>query len=972
MGKSQLLRRIGRLLARKGEPSLLVRLRPLAERMRAGDTFLEAALRLGLDASPLRPQDVETIGLQTLTFLLDGLDEAGTEQEDIARAVTALVASYPRCRIVVTTRPIGYETSLLSTWRHYGLETIEELNATRGVERLVAAVDDGNDSRIRAATRAATRHLGYGRGNTFSAKSPFLITLLAALSLNRVVAAANTVALYGQLFALIERVTAPNRRAQGATPAVLNAFLRHLGWELTARPYADAEHVILACAERLANEIGESSLKGRMLCDEALAFWERSGIVERVRFRISEAFTFVHKTFGEYAAAQYLVSQNLSEQTRLLGSIEPEQQWNEVLIFAAAMGLGPVLVHHVIEHGAEDSKSTNRLLRWAKYCRDPLRPELSARVLERAWKVIAASHSGQALRTGVDLTEALSNLAGVIDQGDHYRDHTQWWTALVGWTCFAQTNAPALDFLALLKFIDRYVNDADTRSLSGRLNLDNPVQQLWEMLLLSAAKEAAARGMGEDEQHFIDRLQTSTDAARLGFMSDFRYILKEAGVKVQLPEQKSSISSWYNPKYFEEGRKEQLAVLAMVADGSAKHATPAYPLLHLSAFWHAAGLRHMGISADASASSEAGESDESQLVKWAARTSAYDYNQLVAEAQAKMALLQEDESATHLDGLLSVDAPLAWKRSPDSKAIPVIRKALSSTSESVVVLAVNLAMNLLTPDDAAELVQQALAEADGIGTAGAAYIAVHLLGKERARELLVDRLKQPLDTGSQHLFEYLAQIWVPALDDRIGEILTSALFFGPRTATAALILARVSGEQQWKSLGPLLGTAYDYWLKNEEPYPTGSGTIPPTPRGAILELLIEKTTVSQEVLFSAAKDRRSEVSKPAIAALLSLFKTSEQARNELVRRIGAAGEMSSLLITCLRERIPFSERDSQAIAQLLGSESAHSRYAAVGILDPQYLPLSTIDYWVEKLLHDPYQKLRDKGLEILAARKSMP
>jgi hypothetical protein len=970
MGKSQLMRRIARLLARKGEPSLLVRLRPLAERMRTGETFIEAAFRLALDASPVRPQEVEAIGLQNLTFLLDGLDESGREQEEIAQAATALAASFPQCRIVITTRPIGYETSVLSKWTHYELASIEKLAAIGGVERLVAALADEDNCNIRTATVAAVRHLDYVRGNTFSAKSPFLVALLASLSLNGVVAVASTVGLYGQLFALIERMTAVDRKAQNATPAVLKVFLNYLGWELTTQPYADAEQVMHACAKRLVLELGESPLKSRILCDEALAFWERSGIVERVRFKIDEAFTFVHKTFGEYAAAQYLVLQSPSEQARLLSLIEPDQQWNEVLVFAAAMGFGPVLVKHVLDCGWNDSETVTRLLRWAKYSREPLGRELATQVMDRSWNVIAASHSSQALRTGVDLVAALDKFGGAIDHTDSYCNHEQWWTALVGSTCFAHTNAQALDFSALLTFMDTYVKNADRRTLSGGLDLGDPTRHLWEPLLLSATREAVRRGIDIEEQRFIDRLQCSDTAQRLGFMSDLRYILKQAGVTVPLPEQEDLVSKYSNSEVFRDGRKNQLALLTALTDGTAEYESSSPPLLHLSAFWYGIGMQHMDISADSFGNNPSCEGDMSQLIKLAARASAHGYNRLIAEAQAKIAILRDDEFSTHLDGLIHVDAPLDWKRAPNSMAKPVIRKALLSSSECVVELAVNLAMSFLTPDDAAELVPQVLAEANGIGTAGAAYIAIHLLGKERARELLIVRLKQPLDSGSQYLFHYLAEIWVPELDHQINEILEPALFFGPRTAQATLSVARVCGEQQWHNLALLLATAYDHWLKNEEPYPISTGVIPITPRGAILELLIEKSTVDLELLFTAVKDTRTEVSKPAITALLSLFETSEGARNELVRRLGTGGRLTSLLATCLRAHVPFSERDSQEIAGLLGSGSPQCRYAAIGILDPQYLACSTIDHWAEKLLNDPYQKLRDKGLEILGTRRS--
>lgn len=974
MGKTQLLRRIARLLARKEEPSLFIRLRPLAERMRAGETFLEAALHIGLDASPLRPQDVRMLGMQNLTLLLDGLDESGSEQEEIARAAVALAASYPRCRIVFATRPIGYETALLNTWRHYEIVPIESSDAKRGVERLVNAAKGEENAKIKAATAAATSHLDYKRDHKFSARSPLLIALLASLALNEVIAAATREGLYGQLFVLIERMTAAKREATRATPAVLNAFLQQLGWELSTQPCADAECVLAACAARLAVELDERLLKAKSICDEALAFWEKAGIVERVRFKVSETLTFVHKTFGEYAAAQYVLSRSAGERAQLLAKIEPVQQWNEVVVFSSAMGLGPDLVQLALERAREGDTDITCLLRWVKHSRDPLEADLAGMVLKQAWTVIVAPHSGQALSAGVALVAALDKLPGAAGHSQAYRGHHQWWTALVGWACFVRTNPGLLEFPDLLAFIDAFAKSADTRTVSGGLDLYSPVRQLWEELLLPSAREAVRRGIGEEEQRFIDYLEKPIGARSMGFFGELTFILKDAGVDVKLPESTDLFSRYVSPEFLERGRQDMRALLDAIGESSPERAAPANPpLLHLSAFWYGTGLMKMGIPAAELAAQGASESEARPVVKLAARHSAYDYGQLIAEAQAKIHALEgADGLVRRFDGLLSVDAPIMWSRNPDSSAKSVITKALLHPSEWIVYLAANLAENLLTAADIKELAPQVLAESNGIGMAAAAYLAAHFLGKEHARELLVTRLKQPLNTGCQYLFEYLAEVWIPELDDQTGEILTSALSFGPRTAKAALHLARACSASQRKSLAPMLKEAYDYWQKNEGPYPAESGSIPESPRGDILALLIEEAAVSHDELFAAAKDPRSEVSEPAKKALLATFSQSEVARNELVRRIQTGEKLDNLLRACLRVRTPFSEQDVQSIAGLLDSESLQTRSAAADILEGQYLPHDEIRKLAEKLLDDPYQRLRDKGYERLAALKGTP
>lgn len=969
MGKTLLLRRMARLLARKGEPSLLVRLRPLAERMRAGDTFLEAALHIGLDASPFTPQDLRMLGMQNLTLLLDGLDESGSEQDEIAKAAIALTTSYPKCRIVFTTRPIGYETARLSTWRHYELASIESSDAKRSVEHLVDAATGIENAKVKEATAAATSHMDYTRDYRFSANSPLLIALLASLALNEVIAAATREGLYEQLFRLIERVSANKLGTTSVAPAVLNAFLQQLGWQLTEEPYADVKQVLASCAQRLAVELGERPLRAQAICDEALKFWEMAGFVERVRFKASEALTFVHKTFGEFAAAQYVLSRSPQERQKLLEAIEPEQLWNEVVVFTSALGLGPDLVQFALVRAREDSSEIFRLLRWARHSRDPLKADLSEPVLQLAWEIIGGPHSGQALKTGIELVEASGKLLGAGVSSESYCSHQQWWTALVGWACFVQANPDRLDFPALLAFMESYAESADTRKVTGGFELNDPVSQLWELLLLASTKEAVRRGIGSNEQIFIDRLQESLGTRSMGFLRVLTFILKEADVKVELPVQEDLFSKYFKSEYFEKSGQDTIALLEAIAEAPPSDTVPVNaPLLHLSAFWYGTGLMNMELSAAELAAKDSGGSDVRQIVCLAARLSSYDYGQLIAEAQTKIRTLKADDGLVRIfDGLLSVDAPMESHGNRDSSTRPMLARALLHPSEWIVYLAANLAERLLTVADIVELVPQVLSESKGLGMAAAAHLAIHFLGKERARELIVARLKRPLNAGCQHLFRYVADVWIPELDVQTNEILKPALFYGPRTAKAALKLAHACSEPHRKTLSPLLNEAYDYWLQHEGPYPNKGGVIPESPRGEILTLMIEVGAVGDDLLFEAAKDPRSEVSQLAKKALLLEFSMSEVARNELVRRLQSGEALDSLLRDCLRTRIPFSEQDVQSIAELLESERPQTRYAAADILDLQYLPPSVIEKWVGKLSSDSYQHLRDKGHERLTA-----
>jgi hypothetical protein len=968
MGKTLLLARIARLLARKGEPALIVRLRPLSERMRGGDTFMDAALHIGLDGSSLHSQDVLGIGLENLTILLDGLDEAGSEQDQIAHTAAALSASSPRCRIVVVTRPIGYETARLSEWTHYEILPIESSAAKRGVESLVeSASGDTEDPMIKEATKAATHHLDYDSETRFSAKSPLMVALLASLALNGIVAARTREGLYQQLFSSIERMAARKSHKVSLTPAVLNAFLQQLGWELTQHPYEDVDRVVAACADRLAPLLGEPPVRAHSTCEQALRFWELGGIVERVRFRATEALTFVHKTFGEYAAARCILQMSPHMRAQFLPIVDEAQQWNEVGVFLSALGMGQELVRIALR-GEDDVSKPRRSLRWARHSNLPMDHDTAEDLLQASWAVITGAHSRRALETGVSLVRALSKVPGATVIAERHLDGEHWWSELVAWACLAQCDPAHLNFGRLNEYMEAYADRGDARSLGKGFDLNSPTRQLWEKLLLAAAKEAVRRGIGPDEQKVINRMEQSLGAKSMKFLGEFSYILKEAGIAVKLPDY-GSVSKFFSPEFLEEGRRDMTVLLEAICPESAEEPAPVQPpFLQLSAFWYGSGLMNMELSAAMLAAGEEGAAEAKALIQLAARLSAYDYGQLVAEARFKLGVLRgADSLGWSWEGLEAVDAPMHFQGTAPEHTADLVVAGLLHRSEWIVYLAAEVAEHCLTREKVASILPKVFAQAPDFGLAGAAYLAIHFLGKDAARDLIVQRLKQPLNHGCMQLFRYLRDVWDASLDVQLGEDLRAPLFFGPRTAEASLALVHSCAIEHRRSLAPLLKDAYDHWRQNEEPYPKAGGAIPPSPRGEILKLLIELDHLGLEDLFAAAGDVRHEVARAASEALVELMKHSEGARNEMFARLDRGAPLEDLLRNVLKEKVPLDADQLEVVIGLFASSRASVRYAAMEVLDPSYIDGVRSSALAEKLLNDDAQEIRDRAHEKIAA-----
>jgi hypothetical protein len=966
MGKTQLLRRIARLLAKKEHPVVIVSLRQLAERMRVGETFIEGVLQIGLDSSSIRPQELLSIGLQNLTLLLDGLDEAGSEQEKIAVGALALVASSPQCRIVFSTRPIGYETAVLANWRHYELLPIESSDASRSVKHLVAASGGDGNLKITAAMTAAIRCID-NSSYKFQARSPLLIALLAALAINGVAASETQAGLYEQIFKLFDRIGAKRSNVASPSPAVLKAFLHRLGWELVAHPHADLNHTLEACANHLGAELDERPLKARATCDLALAFWEAVGFVERVRFRTNESLTFVHKTFAEYAAACYLFSRDAGERQRLIVEVEPAKQWDEVLIFSSGLGLGAELISRAISNVRSDDNDAIRALRWLACSTDKIDPVLAEKLIRQAWMTIDGPNSTRSLKVGVAFVAALDKLPkdGNFLQSSPTRQ--QWWTELVAWACVVRRRPVELNFSMLLDFWDVYLATSEKREINRGIDLFSPVRKLWEELLVAATREAVRRGLGLEEQKFIDRLKHSLGARSMGFVGEFSYIAKEAGIKLEVEAPTSVALQLFDRGYFETARREMLALLEAldcIHPDALVNAVP--PFLQLSAFLHGTDLMTMDIPAVVSVD---GSSDvfARELINLAGRAVSEDYSLLISEVRAKIRQLKDPEVLSIFAGVLAVDVAADWTNCSGSDVVRLVALGLRHPSEWVVQFVANFAEQNCSAEQIAELVPSAVYDADDLGLAACAYLATRFLSTEQARELFIGRLRQPLNSGCQYLYDSLSAIWDRNSDNEVGDLVKPGLVKGPRTANATLRLVRACGFEQRKLLSPMLKDAYKYWINVEKKNEVDSRVIPPSPREDILKVLIENGITTIEELFGAAQDERSDVAGVAREALLNVLSSSESVQLELVQRIDSGEKLHALLTSFLHARFALSDSVIQSVALLLEAPSEKVRDAAFAILTNRYLSPNETAKWCDKLKLDPYQQIRDRAHDCLSA-----
>ena len=127
----------------------------------------------------------------------------------------------------------------------------------------------------------------------------------------------------------------------------------------------------------------------------------------------------------------------------------------------------------------------------------------------------------------------------------------------------------------------------------------------------------------------------------------------------------------------------------------------------------------------------------------------------------------------------------------------------------------------------------------------------------------------------------------------------------------------------------LLRSASSYWLEHEEPYPESGGTVPDSPREALLRTLCSIAPLGFEELVNLTKDTRSDVKDAAIDGVIRLAAKSCDEKSKLVESIVAKRFASGQVEKILDSSIPFRSEDLLSLCALCKDREPAYRLLAV-------------------------------------------
>lgn len=264
-------------------------------------------------------------------LLVDGLDETPNEasREAISQLLARAADAWPRCRMVVTTRPQAYAEEVMLTGFHHARIGPLGREAVRTFLRKWAAAlfrDDaprakkhGEELIEAVESRAEIRRV---------AANPVMLTALAVLHWNEKRMPEQRADLYESILTWLAR--SRKRRPGRQSPEACIASLQELAGAMQGHP----EGRKVQASHEWAAEVLAGHMEG-----DALAFLKEEEADSGIVVNRGADVRFWHLTFQEYLAARLLAGMKDDERHQLLFAqgLAWKPEWREVVLLLAGV-----------------------------------------------------------------------------------------------------------------------------------------------------------------------------------------------------------------------------------------------------------------------------------------------------------------------------------------------------------------------------------------------------------------------------------------------------------------------------------------------------------------------------------------------------------------------------------------------------------------------------------------------------------
>lgn len=348
------------------ELPLLIELRNYIEnrQKRLCDNFLDYFQKgTGISSGNLNQKELyEWLKNRESLVMFDGLDEVldAQERENVVIDLINFTKTYPKARVLVTSRVIGYEQQRYrlrdANFRDFMLQDLDREQIRRFIEQWhKLAFDDRNEGE-RKRDRLQ-RSIDHSRAFSELAGNPLLLTMMAILNRHEELPR-DRPTLYKQASeVLLQRWDAAKNLEKD----------KKLDPKIKIIEYQDKQEMLRQVAHYIQTSdgglSGNLSIQKQKLCEilagclETIGFTNEPRVFARLLmepltsrsfilcFKGGESYGFVHRTFLEYFCAWYFVDQFETKQTKSIEDLKNEvfgkhwrnPSWHEVLSLIVGM-----------------------------------------------------------------------------------------------------------------------------------------------------------------------------------------------------------------------------------------------------------------------------------------------------------------------------------------------------------------------------------------------------------------------------------------------------------------------------------------------------------------------------------------------------------------------------------------------------------------------------------------------------------
>ena len=986
MGKSVFAKRLALAYAEHGIPVFVINLRALAARMKNGDGAAEAFFALAFDGARGEPARADFSGW---TFICDGLDEMDVYQGTFAEALSALAAEHPAARFIVTTRPVGYETALLRTWRHYWIDGIAKDSALDCVTTLLEGLYADDEEGLASAAAFAEDEMRESAAAKLADKSPFLAALTASLIYHRRPLGRTKADFMKSVIDLFCARRTERSSGDETDPATLLAFIHRLGWDIAVTPLRTRDELLTACGEQLSEKLGVPTLAGRREAETCLARCEAVGLVESIRHAGASTLTFVHKQFAEYAAAAHVCAQPLPQRRDFIAQCVAERKLEEVVDFLCARGLrDEVLAAYAdtIANGDNDEGDVESALHLCASWPAAVLPAECGTIIDKAIEMISGPHRGRAYRVGKSLAAIARQLPEETSlRIADLRESEHVWTRAIAWLCCLQRGEPVGDPETLAAELPLFAGDKGagwygTSLRHAAFSFHESSADVIGVLLLQCAKALLSVSLSETTARMIEGVIADTRAVEDPFHGEMAKIFSEHGQTLNWPAPESIADMarglLTETEEFRDGivthwrtlLKGLAGALGEPMDESDSDAEmPMRALMHLGALLGPIQFSHCAhydaLDSSAPPSPEIAERLASGLLV----ASKIDTDALRKEIPALLRILDDmEESGRRAPGIFLTDVDPAepdWAR---AKAIfpdpDELLSVIGHEAQWAALIAAHIVDGGLDRKAAPDTIRRVW-RLDSVFARRVGAAMACDLDRATAISLLIEDIRKGVSYGCERHFTALAEL-KSKRDEIPIDVVRAGLLCRPiKVAEAAAEFTATIAKEGDGELFDLLVEAYDHWSKTEPPRPKGDGRVPDTARPAILKAMRRAGVIPDRILLAASTDDHGDVRKEAGDEFVARMPRSEALRAMWIDALKAGTALPHQLSTLLNADTPFSEEQITYIKSLLSHETAEWRRAAMSVLKNPYAAPEEIRDWLARLLCDADNKVRDLAID---------